>query len=329
MPNVAAIARSYLGAVVLTCALLTACGVYSALRMPSGGYPEVTFQRIAVVARVPDRDVANMEVSVTRVLEESVGGVTGVAQVRSKTIRGGSELSVDFNPGTDMRRAEQLAWNRIGARRSELPPNTELTVEPVTPSIFPILSVVLTGGDNPAQLRDYAVYELAPRIKTIPDVLYANVAGGDVREIEVICRPDDLLAHGLSAADLADQIGQLTPFQPVGRVEGQPAAFQIIVDALPRRAAEIENLTISTRKDQPLRVRDLADVKVLHKDRTMSIGFEQRDAVVITIFRRVGGNAVQVSRDVAALLDDRGLTKATDDPTKKPPRNIRATVVYD
>src|SRR5436190_23268673 len=133
------------------------------MHMPSSVYPEVTFPRIAVVAKVPDRDVATMDVKVTRPLEEAVTGVIGVAQVRSKTIRGGSELSLDFNPGTDMRRAEQLTWNRIGARRSELPANTELTVEQLTPSIFPILSLVLTGGDSPAQLRDYAVYELAPR----------------------------------------------------------------------------------------------------------------------------------------------------------------------
>src|SRR3954469_17694349 len=329
MISIASKARPYFGAVVCTVLLLTAGGIYSAARMPSGVYPEVTFPRIAVVAKVPDRDVTNMESAVTRPLEAAVSGVIGVSQVRSKTIRGGSEISIDFNPGTDMVRAEQLVWNRIGARRSDLPPNTELTVEQMTPSVFPIQSVVLTGGDSPAQLRDFAVYDLAPRLKTIPDVLYANVAGGDVREIEVICRPDDLLAHGLSAADLADQIGQLTPFQPVGRVEGQPAAFQIIVDALPRRAAEIENLAISTRRDQPVRVRDVADVKVLHKDRTMSIGYDQKDAVVITVFRRLGGNTVQVSRDVAALLEERGLTKPTDDPAKKPPRNIRATVVYD
>src|SRR3954452_2390827 len=222
MTNLSAKARPYFGAVVLSCALLTAGGIYSATRMPSGVYPEVNFPRIAVVAKVPDRDVTNMEVAVTRPLEEAVSGVIGVAQVRSKTIRGGSEISIDFNPGTDMKRAEQLVWNRIGARRSDLPPNTELTVEQMTPSVFPIMSIVLTGGDESvdhAQLRDYAFYELAPLIKNTPDVLYANVAGGDVREIEVICRPDDLLAHGLSAADLADQIGQLTPLQSVGRVE--------------------------------------------------------------------------------------------------------------
>src|SRR5262249_3507416 len=178
MFNLAAKARPYFGAVVLTAALLTAGGVYSYTRMPSSVYPEVTFPRIAVVARLPGLDVRTMEVKVTQPLERAASEVIGVAQVRSKTIRGGSEISIDFNPGTDMRRAETLTWNRIGAIRSELPPTVELTVEQMTPSVFPILSLVLTGGDNPSQLRDYAFYELAPLIKTIPDVLYANVAGG-------------------------------------------------------------------------------------------------------------------------------------------------------
>jgi multidrug efflux pump subunit AcrB len=326
---VASRARPYLGALVLSAALLTAGGVYSALHMPSSVYPEVTFPRIAVVAKVPDRDVTNMDVKVTRPLEQAVSSVIGVTQVRSKTIRGGSELSIDFAPGTDMRRAEQLTWNRIGARRSELPPDTELTVEQMTPSVFPILSLVLTGGDNPAQLRDYAFYQLAPLIKNIPDVLYANVAGGDVREIEVICRPDDLLAHGLSAADLADQIGQLTPLQPIGRVENQPLAYQLIVTGQSQKARQIANLVISTRKDQPIRVRDVADVRILHQDRAMSIGYDQQDAVVITVFRRLGGNTVQISHDLAALLEKNSLTRPVGDPNKKPPRNIQATVVYD
>src|SRR5438067_5614215 len=71
MLNLATRARPYFGAVVLTCALLTAGGIYSATRMPSGVYPEVTFPRIAVVARVPDWDVTKMEVKVTRPLEEA------------------------------------------------------------------------------------------------------------------------------------------------------------------------------------------------------------------------------------------------------------------
>ncbi len=309
MSNLATRARPYIGAVVLTCALLTAGGIYSATRMASGVYPEVTFPRVAVVARVPDWDVTQMEVRVTRPLEDAVSGVLGVTRVRSKSIRGGSEISIDFAPGTDMRRAETLIWNRIGARRSDLPPNVELTVEQMTPSVFPIISVALTGSDKPdaprdpafaAKLREYAEYQLAPLIKTIPDVLYANVAGGDIREVEVIARPDDLLAAGLSAADLADQITQQSNLHPVGRTEGEPFAFQIIVNNQPETVRQIEEMVISTRKDQPLRVRDVASVKVLHKDRGLSIGFAERDAVVITVYRRLGGNTVNISHDLRA-----------------------------
>jgi multidrug efflux pump subunit AcrB len=318
MLNLASKMRPYLGAVVLTVVLLTAGGIYSATQMPSSVYPEVTFPRIAVVAKVSAMPVTNMDVLVTQPLERELSTVLGVAQVRSKTIRGGSELSLDFSPGTDMRRAETLTWNKIGAIRSQLPPETELTVEQMTPSVFPILSLVLTGGDSPADLRDYAFFQLAPLIKGIPDVLYANVAGGDLREIVVEARPTDLLQHGLSAADLADQIGKAHRLQPVGRVERPPFAFQLIINNQGETVRNIEELVISTKGNQPLLVRDVADVKVLHQDRVLSIGFEGRDAVVITVFRRLGGNTVNISHAIRNLLKNQQL-----------PVNIRARVVYD
>src|SRR5438270_11346325 len=141
MFNLASRIRPYFGAVVLTAALLTAGGVYSYTRMASGVYPEVTFPRIAVVAKVPALTVANMDVLVTQPLEQAVSTVIGVAQVRSKTIRGGSALSVALSPGTDMVRAEHLTWNRIGTIRCQLPPETDLTVEQMMPSGIPIVPV--------------------------------------------------------------------------------------------------------------------------------------------------------------------------------------------
>src|SRR5437588_10792530 len=106
MINLASRARPYFGAVVLTTALLTAGGIYSATRMPSGVYPEITFPRVAVVAKKPGLDLTNMELQVTQPLEQAIRGVIGVAKVRSKTIRGGCDISIDFDPGTDMRWAK-------------------------------------------------------------------------------------------------------------------------------------------------------------------------------------------------------------------------------
>jgi multidrug efflux pump subunit AcrB len=318
MLNLATRARPYFGAVVLTTALLTAGGIYSYLLMPSGVYPEVTFSRIAVVARAPAMTVANMDVQVTRPLEQAVSTVIGVSQIRSKTIRGGSELSIDFSPGTDMNRVEALTWNRIGSIRSQLPAETDLVVEQMTPSVFPVITVVVTGGDSATDRRDYAFYNLAPLIKTIPDVLRADVTGGDMREIEVEARPGDLLQHGLSAADLADQIGKAHRLQPVGRIERPPFAVQVIINNQGESAKTIEELVISTKNNQPLRVKDVADVRVLHQDRLLSIGFDNKDAVAITILRRLGGNTVNISRDIHDLLARTRL-----------PGNLHAEVVYD
>jgi multidrug efflux pump subunit AcrB len=329
MLNLASRLRPFFGAVVLTVGLLTIGGIYSATRMPESVYPEVTFPRIAIVARKPGLDLRSMEIQVTQPVERAVREVLGVSQVRAKTIRGASELSVDFSPGTDMWRAQELTWNRIGAVRSQLPPDVELTVEQMTPSVFPILSLVLTGGDNQSQLYDYAYYDLAPRIKNIPDVLYANVAGGELREIEVLAHPTKLLAHNLSAADLADQITRNYRLQSVGRIEKPPFGFDVIVDTTSQKAARLGDLTISKRNDQPLFVRDVADVRVLHQDRTLSIGSDEKSAVVITVFRRLGGNTVSVSGKVRSLLDESGLSLPPGDAHKPSPRNIQARVVYD
>src|ERR1700722_12200015 len=164
MFNLASKTRNYFGALVLSAALLTIGGIYSATRMASGVYPEITFPRIAVVARKPGMDLRNMELEVAVPLEQAVSTVIGVERVRSKTIRGGCDLSVDFSPGTDMKQATHLTWERIGAAPSSMPADIEFSVEQMTPSVFPILSVVLTGGENRAKLRDYAYYELAPKI---------------------------------------------------------------------------------------------------------------------------------------------------------------------
>src|SRR6516165_550210 len=290
--------------------------------MPSAVYPEVTFPRISVIARKPGLDVPNMQVKVTLPLEEAISTVIGVAQVRSKTIRGASELSLEFNPGVNMLQAEQFTWNRLGTVRSKLPPDVDLNVERMTPSVFPILSLVLTGGDGPAQLRDFAFFNLAPHIKNIPDVLYANVAGGDIREIAVEPRPEALLAAGLSAADLADQIAKVHRLQPVGRIEQPPYAYQVIVNTQGETARDIANLVVTTKKNQPLLVSELADVKVGRQDRVLSIGFDEKDAVVITVFRSPGGNTINISRAIHQLLADM-------ERDRRIPRNVHPTVVYD
>ena len=110
-------ARPYFGLIVLTTVLLTVFGVLAMLRMPSGIYPEVAFPRISVISQSPGLAIKDVEVAVTRPIEEAVNIVLGVTRVHSKSVRAASEVSVFFAPDTDMVQAlndVRAGWRKLG-----------------------------------------------------------------------------------------------------------------------------------------------------------------------------------------------------------------------
>ena len=170
-----ALARPFFGLILLAILVLTVFGAVLMLRMPSGIYPEVAFPRISVIVQTPGLAVKNVEMAVTRPIEDAMSVVLGVRLVRSKTIRGAWILTSISRPAPRWFRPSTTCGRRSPKSAAQFPAGTRLLVERQTPSIFPIISFVVTGGRDPAALRDYAYYDLRPRISRIDDVSYVTV----------------------------------------------------------------------------------------------------------------------------------------------------------
>jgi CzcA family heavy metal efflux pump len=318
--NLVAAARPYFGLIVVTTALLSVLGVVAMLHMPSGIYPEVAFPRITVVAQTPGLAVKDVEISITRPIEEQVSIVLGVIRVRAKSVRGASQLDVDFAPGTNMIQALNDVRARMAELGSQLPAGTSTIVERQTPSIFPIISFVVTGAKDPSALYDYAYYDLRPRISRIPNVSYVTVQGGDIREIVVEVDPQTLVAANLSIADVADRLGREHRLKAVGRLDQGILQYQVLADTVADAPLDLENVVIVEKNGQPLRVRDLGRVIVSHEDRTKAIRSDGKNAVALTVFRQPGGNALAISSTLNTVLADA---------KKSTPAGIEITPVYD
>ena len=318
--NLVARARPYFGLIVLTTALLTAFGIVSMLRMPSGIYPEVAFPRIVVIAQTPGLAVKDVEVAVTRPIEEAVGIVLGVVRVRSKSVRGAAELSIDFAPDTEMVQALNDVRARMAEIGAQLPTGTTTITERQTPSVFPIISFVVTGGRDPSALHDYAYYDLRPRISRIPDVSYVTVQGGDIREVLVEVDPQALVAGNLSIADVADRLSKEHRLKAVGRMDRGALQYQVLADTLAADPLDLEDRVIAEKNGQSIRLRDLGRVAIGHQDRTMAIRSNGKDAVAVTVFRRLGGNALAVSHTLEGVLADAA---------KSAPPGVEIHPVYD
>jgi len=115
--KVLAFLQRHAAAVWLATLVLVALGIGSARRLPSAIYPEVEFPRIVVVARVGGAPPDLFLTTVTRPLEQALTSTLGVQRIRSKTIRGATEIALQFAPATDMWRALQLTDARIAEVR--------------------------------------------------------------------------------------------------------------------------------------------------------------------------------------------------------------------
>ncbi len=318
--NLMAWVRPYFSAVLLLLVFLFVAGLVSLWTMPCGIYPEVAFPRIVIIATVPNLGIRSVEISVTRPLEEAANFVQGVTCVRSKTVRGAAELSVDFAPGTDMIQALNDIRARLSDIAAQLPPDTQLIVERQTPSVFPIISVAVTGHRSLVELRDYAFYDLRPRISRIADVSYVTVQGGDVREVVVEAEPQALAAAGLSVDRLAELLGKTQRLAALGRLDRTVLQYQVLTDTFVQDPRMLEELVVLRRGNRLLRLKDVARVSVWHEDRTVAVRTDGRDAVVLTVFRRPHGNALNISRELKQVLADA---------QQHAPAGIRVQVVYD
>ena len=156
--------------VYLAVAILSAAGIWAAFSLPSAIYPELTFPRITVVVEGSSLGARQVVFAITRPVEEAVSVVPGVTRVRSRSIRGGSEINVTFAPNTDMVYALQQVQARVNQIRSQHGPSADLDieVERLTPSLFPVLVVQSRGrrcGDalRHRSLSDRACAVAGPR----------------------------------------------------------------------------------------------------------------------------------------------------------------------
>jgi len=318
--NVVRFCRQNRRAVYLLTAFLIIAGLVSAFRLPSNIYPELSFPRIVILAHSGDLSPQNMLLTVTRPLEEAAKTVLGAQRVRSRTIRGAAEISVQFNSEMDMQYALQLMQARISDVRGELPADAEISIERVTPTAWPILMMVLSGNVPGADLRDYAYYDLRPLFSRVPGVSLVEVQGSDQREVSVIVDPQKMLAHRLSLPDIADRLRATNQVNSVGRLDKDYSRYLVLATGQFHDLEEIRNTVVAVENEVPIRLRDVAEVREGVEDPRILVYGNGQPGALLSISRQIGGNILQVAGDVKTLAAHLGSAI---------PSTLRLSVVYD
>jgi CzcA family heavy metal efflux pump len=289
-------------AVYLGLALLTLGGVIALFALPAGIYPEVSYPRVVIVAKEGTFEVPDMVVAVTRPIEEAMSGIIALRRIRSRTVRGGAEIDLDFRPGADMQYSLTQVQGRLAELRASLPQGLDLTAERLTPSVFPIIQYELRGAD-PVVLRDIAQYQIRPRLARLPQVGEVEIQGGLVREISVTPDPARLVATHVGVDQVADAIARTDVATAAGRVDREYRQSSVVVSGLTPTPEAVAQVVVARAGDRPIRVGDLGAVRYGAEDRFELITGDGHPAALINIARQPNGNALRIDDEVAAALD--------------------------
>ena len=290
--------------VLFLVALLALAGALAAFRLPVSLFPTVQFPRVSLSLDAGDQPANQMELQVTRPVEEAVRSIAGVTNVRSTTSRGSAEVSVSFDWGTDMAAATLQVNAAVAQIQAQLPPGTRVAARRMDPTVFPIIAYSLTSASlSPTALRDLASYQLRPLLSGIAGVATVQVQGGASEEVRVTADPRRLQAYGLSMDDLSKALAAGNSLSATGRLEDHYKLYLVLADTRLAGVEDVRQTVVANGANGVVRIGDVASVARSTTPEWQRVTADGRDAVLLSIRQQPGSNSVQIAADVKAALD--------------------------
>ncbi len=308
-------------AILISVGLLSIAGVWAATVLPTAIFPETDFPRVVVSLDAGEMPSAQMLATVTRPVEEALNGIPGVEHIRSDTGRGAAQIDVFFNWSVDVILSQQYVDARLSQMRTELPPDVKVETTRLTFAVFPILGYSLTSDTrDPANLREIAAFELAPRLSRLPGIASVKALGGKVREYHVVIDPVRLQSSGLGLPDVADAVTKSNVLASSGLVEENHALNLVLVSGQVTRPEDLGAIVVGTSNGNPVTLAQLATIEPGVRPEYIIVTADGKPAVLLNVVRQPDANTIAVADAIKAELD---LAK-----TELPP-DIRVAPFYD
>src|SRR5688500_778762 len=179
------------GAVLLFGIMLLGLGIFTARRMPVDVFPDLTAPTVTVITEAHGMAPTEVETQVTFPIESALNGASGVRRVRSSTAVGISVVWVEFDWGTDLQAARQMAGEKSDLLSHARPPAVE---RPFLVPISSIMGEILFLSRNsykhrPTELRTVADAGIRRRLLSSSGVSQVTAVGGDLKQYQVFLAP--------------------------------------------------------------------------------------------------------------------------------------------
>src|SRR5262245_43376883 len=284
--------------------ILGIIGIYEAFQLPVAVFPTTNFPLIKIGVDNGVMPIEQMEVTITRPIEQAVNIVPGLQSVRSVTSRGSADIDLFFDWNVNMIETLQLVDAAVSRIQSSLPPTAKIETNRMDFASFPIIGYSLTSDKVPqTDLWELATYDVKPRLNSLPGVATVLVQGGQRPEYHVVVDPARMLRAKTSIAQIVGAINQTNIIDSPGLLNRNHQLYLGLVTAQARSLEDIGEVVIKHVNDVPVRVQDVGNVTPAIEPVYTMVTANGKPSVLLSINRQPDSNTVQVADEVHAEVD--------------------------
>jgi len=347
------IAVRFRWAVIVLTVFAAIYGAMNLLRLPIDAVPDITNTQVQINTSAPALSPSQVETQVTFPIETGLAGIEGLEMTRSISRNGFSQVTAIFEEGTDIYFARQQVNERLAPIGASLPEGAEPTMGPISTGLGEVLMYTIeyeypggrdapkgdrtgwqsdgsfitergdrldTGVAKAAYLRTVQDWVVAPLMRSIDGVAGVDSIGGYEKQFLVQPDPARLTGYGLSFDSLIEALEAANLAEGANFVDRAGEALLVRVDARLGGTQDIEQAVVATREGVPIRIGDVASVRIGGDLRTGAASLNGEEAVVGTVLMRSGEN----SRTVAAASAER-----LEEVRASLPAGVVAEIVYN
>ena len=319
---------SYKSPLSVVCVLLIAGGMFAYSKMQTALFPEITFPKIKIIADAGLQPVNKMMVTVTKPLENAIKQVPDLHMIRSTTSRGSCEISAYMNWDVNIDLGQQRIESKINEIKNLLPPDVQISVEKMNPSILPVMGYTLESNTlSPIELKQLATYTIKPFLSQAAGVSEIRIIGGKQKEYWLILNPQKMTALSITPDSISAALGQTNFIKSNGYLSDYRYLYLTVTDAQVRTTEDIGNTVIRNDGKRIVQLKDVADVQVHEANEYIKINANGKDGILIAVIKQPNANLITISDEIEKRVAE--LQKILPKAVSVKPYYIQADFVND
>ncbi|MEC5142469.1 efflux RND transporter permease subunit [Chitinophaga sp. 212800010-3] len=319
---------AYKNPVAVLLVIIIAGGLFAYSRMQSALFPEITFPKIKIIADAGQQPVNKMAITVTRPLELAIKQVPDLKLIRSTTSRGSCEISAFMDWNADINISQQRIESKIAEIKNNLPPDIQITVERMNPSILPVSGYTLESHNrSPIDLKYLATYTIKPFLSQVEGVSEVRIIGGKNKEYWVQLDMQKMNTFGITPDLINTALSQTNFIRSNGYLSDYRLLYLTVTDAVVDTKDKLEKLVVSNNGKRIVTLADIAAVEIKEAKEYIKINANGKDAILIAVIKQPNANLVDLSDKMQAKIE--ALRKTLPADVKISPYYIQADFVKD